>query len=333
MQVYRIFHKQTNKSYIGITKWDFKTRYSGCKWDKWTHNKHLKRAVKKYGLDNFEYEILWSGECGELELIELEKLYIDQYNSFIPNGFNLTKGGGKFPKSRKEYEFVDFSGSTYFVKDLKAFCVERNLNYAAMLNMVNNISKTSQGFSLSSSENIKDPNEVFKLQNIETGKIAKVKRSNIVSWSRREGLNPDCIATLINGKIKSSQSWKLTQTETLPFKYGPTKFKNPNGEIVLIENIYKFCLENSLDRKGFYHLITGKSLTYKGWTLPMTDEELNLKKAEKLGKNIEILDANNNIISVKNISQFCRARGLNRNSFQALVSGKINKYHGYKISK
>jgi hypothetical protein len=65
----------------------------------------------------------------------------------------------------------------------------------------------------------------------------------------------------------------------------------------------------------------------------MTDEELSQQKTARLGKSIEILDKNNNILSVKNISQFCREKGLNRNSFQALISGKIKQYHGYKLSK
>ena len=333
MQVYRIFNKETNKSYIGITKWDFKTRYPGCRWDKWTHSKHLKSAVKKYGIESFEYEILWNGECLESELIELEKLYINQYNSFIPNGFNLTKSGGGSPKSRREYEFIDFFGSQYFVKDLKAFCVERGLNYSAMLNMTSGLSKTSQGFSLKGSKNIKNPNETFEFQHIETGEVVKIIRRNIASWSKKRGLNPKGIAKIISGSVLHSQSWKLKHTNNISLKHKPTQFKNPKREIVLIDNIYQFCQEKGLNRGSFYKLISGKILSYKGWTLPIDDEELNQKKTARLGKYIEIIDENNNIISVKNISQFCREKELNRNSFQALVSGKIKKHHGYKISK
>lgn len=46
---------------------------------------------EKLGFENFSFEILQ--ECSKEELNELEVKYIKEYNSFWPNGYNLTRGG------------------------------------------------------------------------------------------------------------------------------------------------------------------------------------------------------------------------------------------------
>lgn len=51
----------------------------------------LGNAIRKYGWDNFTREILI--ECEEWELNDLEIALIEEYNSLVPNGYNLTKGG------------------------------------------------------------------------------------------------------------------------------------------------------------------------------------------------------------------------------------------------
>lgn len=58
MIIYRIFNKINGKSYIGQSLFDFNKRYKGSKWWKYTHNIILKNSIEKYGVDNFEFEIL-----------------------------------------------------------------------------------------------------------------------------------------------------------------------------------------------------------------------------------------------------------------------------------
>lgn len=51
----------------------------------------LYRAFKKYGIDNFSFEVV--EKCNTKELNELEKFYIQQYNCVVPLGYNCTLGG------------------------------------------------------------------------------------------------------------------------------------------------------------------------------------------------------------------------------------------------
>lgn len=56
------------------------------------------RAIRKYGIDSFEYSILCRITCSNTEtlseiLSNLEQYYIIKYNSKVPTGYNVTEGG------------------------------------------------------------------------------------------------------------------------------------------------------------------------------------------------------------------------------------------------
>lgn len=83
--IYKITNKVNGKSYIGKRVSDhFDDRY-------WGSGKLIKKAISKYGLSNFDREILqWARNKEELESLEIEN--IAKYNS-ITEGYNLTEGG------------------------------------------------------------------------------------------------------------------------------------------------------------------------------------------------------------------------------------------------
>ena len=51
----------------------------------------LRDAVKKYGIENFEFSIIII--CFDDERFKYEKEYIKKYNTVVPNGYNITNGG------------------------------------------------------------------------------------------------------------------------------------------------------------------------------------------------------------------------------------------------
>jgi hypothetical protein len=85
MQVYKITNVVNGKIYIGKDTISDKNYYgSGVL---------IKRAIEKYGKENFKKEIL--EECNSNnELCEKEKYWINYYNSTDLNiGYNISKGG------------------------------------------------------------------------------------------------------------------------------------------------------------------------------------------------------------------------------------------------
>lgn len=87
-KVYLITNVENKKQYIGITKFSIEERFL-------QHTKRgflLTEVIKKYGQDNFFIELLEEVESSE-RAYELEQFYIKDYNTKVPNGYNLTDGG------------------------------------------------------------------------------------------------------------------------------------------------------------------------------------------------------------------------------------------------
>ena len=96
MIIYKVVNKINGKCYIGQTIKSLKYRKSCHLWEvnRNNTNVYFHNAIRKYGKDNFEWKILCKCETKD-ELDEMEFHYIKQYNSFKPNGYNLTLGGNK----------------------------------------------------------------------------------------------------------------------------------------------------------------------------------------------------------------------------------------------
>lgn len=86
--IYKITNKVNNKSYIGQTRYTLEFRWRQHQHKK--DNTYFHNAIKKYGIENFNLEIL--EECSIENLDSREIYYISKYDTF-KNGYNLTIGG------------------------------------------------------------------------------------------------------------------------------------------------------------------------------------------------------------------------------------------------
>lgn len=93
--IYIIKNSVNNKVYIGQAQ-DAAERWLQHIYDARYENKKsiekqiIHRAMAKYGFDKFHYEIL---EHQIEDYDEKEKYWIKQYNSLVPNGYNVSPGG------------------------------------------------------------------------------------------------------------------------------------------------------------------------------------------------------------------------------------------------
>lgn len=95
--IYKFQNKINNKIYIGQSIQleerykQHKRNYQNINDSEYQYSFHS--ALRKYGFDNFDYEILISNNTfTKEELNELEIFYINKYNSYYC-GYNETKGG------------------------------------------------------------------------------------------------------------------------------------------------------------------------------------------------------------------------------------------------
>lgn len=91
--IYKITNLINGKIYIGQSvdikkRWRQHKRNSQIKGRE--YDKYLYRAFRKYGLENFSFEVI--EECNEDLLDEKEQYYISYYDSYN-NGYNMTQGG------------------------------------------------------------------------------------------------------------------------------------------------------------------------------------------------------------------------------------------------
>lgn len=95
MWVYKITNLVNEKCYIGITtnleyRWHCHKNAPNYPYLK----NPLYSAIRKYGIENFKFEVIEEGIQDIVTLGEKERFYIKEYNSHVSkNGYNLTWGG------------------------------------------------------------------------------------------------------------------------------------------------------------------------------------------------------------------------------------------------
>lgn len=111
--IYRIHNLVNDKNYIGKSEVSIEARLDEHRIGK-KSNFHLQSAIKKYGIENFEFLVL--EECSPELCCERERYWIKFYDSFN-NGYNDTTGGEnesgwKMSKSgiEKRLKKIDFKG-------------------------------------------------------------------------------------------------------------------------------------------------------------------------------------------------------------------------------
>ena len=88
--IYKIENTVDNKIYIGQTIQELESRWKDHR-KKGSNCRYLKSAIQKYGIDNFDFQLVCITFDNQLD--DMEKEYIEQYDCLVPNGYNLRLGG------------------------------------------------------------------------------------------------------------------------------------------------------------------------------------------------------------------------------------------------
>jgi group I intron endonuclease len=95
--IYKCTNLINNKIYIGFTSHWPKRMHAhlaesfnkNCK----NYKHHFHKAIRKWGQENFEWEIIYQSKDYDYCIKTMEPYFIKEYNSFGRNGYNETLGG------------------------------------------------------------------------------------------------------------------------------------------------------------------------------------------------------------------------------------------------
>lgn len=103
--LYLLENKINNKKYVGQTMRSLDVRIKQHLKDAESGSNYLiHRAIRKYGIDNFNISVI-KQDIEDKDIDDLEKFYIDEFNTYYENGFgyNQTLGG----RGTKGYIFTE----------------------------------------------------------------------------------------------------------------------------------------------------------------------------------------------------------------------------------
>lgn len=93
--IYKYTNKVNNKNYIGKTNRPNRRKYEHLYSSANNSQYVFHKAIRKYGIHSFDYEIL--EEIAGAEWEDRETFYIKKFNSLVPNGYNVATGGQSGP--------------------------------------------------------------------------------------------------------------------------------------------------------------------------------------------------------------------------------------------
>ena len=273
MIIYKITNKINEKIYIGKTIRTLeKRKEEHIKAAKENKNFILSRAINKYGIENFEFEILEEVD-DENNLSLLEQNYIKKFNSYIGfndcNGYNMTLGGeggntnGNHPDKENIYKKIGKSneGENNFLNKMSFEEREEFLNNHRRGKNNPSYGKPRTKKQLEASSN--------------NGKFAFLGKKHTEETKEKMRRN---------GKGKN-----LGEKNT---NYGKTGSKNhraktyvvtfPNNDEFVVKGLGEFCKKYDLIGQNMSQVATGRNSNHKGYKCRYYDEktDINIIKLE-----------------------------------------------------
>lgn len=250
--IYMYTNKINGKRYIGQTK-DFNKRYSSHLNSSLNnksnrHNLPFHKAIRKYGIENFQIDILVENISTKDELNELEKSFISYFNTLCKNGigYNVAEGGGSANpfKGKTEEEMEEF----------KKGCRERNLG---------------KKLSDDHKRKISEANKTMIFTNEHRRKISESKKGKKRS--------KECKEKIANKKrgTKHSEETKKKMSESSTKKVKVIQMDTENNVIKIWDSIKQASKELNIDNSAISKCCRGKLKQTGGFKWKYIGDEEN----------------------------------------------------------
>ncbi len=255
MIIYKATNPKNGKVYIGKTVKTLRERKRFHKSDAKRPKRHFQYALRKYGIANFKWDILYF--CNDPKKLDQKEIeFIKLYNSIDRNvGYNISTGGGggdNYTHNPRREEI------------LKAMKIERNTPEAKLrVSKVHKGKKATQEQRVDMSErNTGSGNPMF-------GKNHTEEALKLMSENKKGKKQP---IEAVRKTAEANTGKKRTQKQKANISISRCIYLYtvifPDGWIYITNNIKKFCLENKdifdISFSGILHAIRNTG-HYKGW--------------------------------------------------------------------
>ena len=202
--IYKLTNKINNKVYIGQSK-RLKVRlreHKSCevKSDERGSQSVIRRAIKKYGFCNFEFEILLHCEEGSY-MNDMETKLINFYDCLVPKGYNVKDGGNNIYMSEEGKKRISEKAKNRIISE-------------------EHKKKVSEGLKKFYRENGRSEEWTKNLSKSQKGKVKSQQQKDKLSKFRTEYIknNPNSVKNFL-GKKHSEETKKIMSERHLGNKF------------------------------------------------------------------------------------------------------------------
>lgn len=194
--IYLITNKITNKQYIGQTtmsiEFRFKTHCNG------KPKQVISHSIRKYGRENFTVQEIYLSFSKE-DLDRAEQALIIQYNSMVPNGYNIEAGGSSVGKKTSEQLKQMSDRMKQWIKDHPDFNKGRKASLETKARMSESQKKVNSDKKKQMYRKRQESNGfAIKAKHLKTGKITEY--SIVPDCAKDLGLETNKIIRTLNNK-------------------------------------------------------------------------------------------------------------------------------------
>lgn len=144
--------------------------------------------------------------------------------------------------------------------------------------------------------------------------LRRIGRKRFRDPKKREQL----CARMVDSMKKHPERWKNS-----PFKIMTYQLYNPNGKLVVINNLHQFCRRKGLEYSKMREVAVDKRIEYMGW-------KKTLDRQHRRMNHYNLIGPNGRHVQGTGLRKFCLSKGLHYRSFCALLRGELKTCCGYR---
>ena len=108
---------------------------------------------------------------------------------------------------------------------------------------------------------------------------------------------------------------------------------NPNGQEIIVDDMMRFCRENNLRRNAMTSVSSGKVSHHKGWKVRHEGENSPRYVSRIRSGMWQVIDPDGRESQIKNLSLFCKEKGLSHVGMDHTARGYQSHHRGWKCKK